>query len=136
MKNSYVLEIANTLESMKTNLKALHFSADSMSLHKSVTDEFDGELRTFDDDLLENLQGVVNDFIYPDELKAKEDYEPAMDFEEFLVNLRGFVISIKRKYMEDLMFSGVVNLLDDFSQVINRYLYLVRICKHKAAKRD
>ena len=136
MDNSYVLEIANTLEAYKTNIKSLHFSAPTLSIHKSITDEFDEELRTFDDDLLENLQGVVNDFIYPDELKAKEDYEPATNFEDYLVNLRGFVISIKRKYNNDLLFSGVVDILDSFARVINRYLYLIRIATHQAAKRD
>lgn len=136
MKDQNVLKIANTLEAFKTNLKSLHFSSPSLSIHKSVTDEFDDELLEFDDNLLENFQGVVNDFIYPDELKATEDYETAYDFESYLVNLRGFVISIKRKYNDELLYSGVVNILDDFCQVINRYLYLIRVATHQAAKKD
>lgn len=133
MKNEYVIEIASRLETAKTRIFEMHLSSPSMTIHK-IIDDIEEWMDSLEDDLIENFQALLDDYIYPGDLKCIP-WE-AKELEAFLVDFRGFLINIKRKYSDDMMYSGVINILDDGIQNVNMYLYQVRIAKHKAAKKE
>lgn len=129
MKNNYVIEIASKLETAKTRVKEIHWSSPSFNIHK-ITDDVADWIGEVEDSLIENMMAVTNDYIFPGELKCIP-WE-SKELESFLTDFRGFLISIKREFEEGLMYSGIVNILDDAIQTVNMYIYQVRIAKHKA----
>lgn len=134
MKNEYVIEIASRLETAKTRLKEIHWGGSkNMSIHKIIDDVSDW-IGGLEDDLMENFMAVLNDYIYPGELKCIT--WDAKEIEDFLVDLRGFLTNIKRKYNEEMLYSGIINILDDGIQTVNKYIYQVRVAKHRAVKEE
>lgn len=131
MDRDYFINLANILEGYKTRLKELHWSAPSHSIHL-ITDEFSSELDKFEDGIMENAI-VSIDFIYPGDLNPK--LPTVENFETLLEDLRGVLADIKRKAGDSIMWTGIINQVDDFFQTINKYIYLVRVCQHEAAKK-
>lgn len=129
MKNEYIIEIASRLESAKTRLKELHWSSPGLNIH-NITDNVSDWINETEDALIENLMAVSNDFVYPGDLK-NIPWE-SKELENFLIDLRGFFTSIKRKLGDDLIYSGVINIIDDAIQKNNMYIYQTRIAKHKS----
>jgi hypothetical protein len=103
-----------------------------MSIHKLI-DDFDGEFQDFDDALMENAQALWG-FIQPGTLNPI--LPEALEFENLLVDIRGLLTGIKREAGDDLMWSGIINRTDDFFETVNKYIYLIKICKHDAAKSE
>ena len=126
MNNLFMLKVENRLQGIRTRLKELHYSASNMDIHK-LTDEFLEEFDEFDDSLMENSQalwGTIKVGELNPELPKSEN------FSELLTDLRGILIAIKKESKDDLMWSGIINIVDDFLSTINRYIYLtVDICK-------
>lgn len=120
MTNNFMLGVENKLHGFHTRLKELHYSAPSISLHKLI-DEFDGELCSFDDALMENSQALWG-FIEPGDLNP--ELPEAMDFGTVLEDLRGLLVSIKRESSDSMMWTGIINIVDGFFSTINKYVYL------------
>ena len=127
MDKEYLISVIGRLEGYKTRLKELHWSSPSHSIH-IITDEFSEELGKFEDDLAENAIALLG-FVYPGDLKPVLPEET--EFEAFLVSLRGLISGVKSE-SEDQMWSGLVNIIDDFWSTLNRYIYLAKISKHEA----
>lgn len=121
----FILGLENKFHGFRTRLKELHFSAPSMSLHKLI-DEFCDEFDEFDDAIMENAQAICG-FIKPGDLSP--ELPDAMEMEDLLIDLRGIITSVKRKYNDAVMWTGIINLIDDFYTTINKYIYLVKITK-------
>ena len=132
MNNKFILNLENQFHGIHTRLKELHFSAPTMSIHKLI-DDFDGEFQDFDDALMENAQALWG-FIQPGTLSPI--LPEALEFENLLVDNRGLLTGIKREAGDDLMWSGIINRTDDFFETVNKYIYLIKICKHDAAKSE
>ena len=132
MNNKFILNLENQFHGILTRLKELHFSAPTMSIHKLI-DDFDGEFQDFDDALMENAQALWG-FIQPGTLSPI--LPEALEFENLLVDIRGLLTGIKREAGDDLMWSGIINRTDDFFETVNKYIYLIKICKHDAAKSE
>lgn len=132
MNNKFILNLENQFYGIHTRLKELHFSAPTMSIHKLI-DDFDGEFQDFDDALMENAQALWG-FIQPGTLSPI--LPEALEFENLLVDIRGLLTGIKREAGDDLMWSGIINRTDDFFETVNKYIYLIKICKHDAAKSE
>lgn len=132
MNNKFILNLENQFHGIYTRLKELHFSAPTMSIHKLI-DDFDGEFQDFDDALMENAQALWG-FIQPGTLSPI--LPEALEFENLLVDIRGLLTGIKREAGDDLMWSGIINRTDDFFETVNKYIYLIKICKHDAAKSE
>ena len=125
MTESFILDLENKIHGIKTRLKELHYSADSMSLHEKI-DDFYKEFDEFDDNIMENAQAlwgtIIPGSINPELPESKE-------FEELLEDIRGILVSIKRKSEDSIMWTGIINIVDDFYTTVNRYIYLVKIIK-------
>ena len=125
MTNQFIIDLENKLQGIGTRLKELHFSAPSMSIHKLV-DDFDEEFREFEDEIMENAQGLWG-FIQPGDLKP--ELPGAMDFETLLEDIRGILVSIKKQAADSMMWTGIINITDDFFATTNKYIYLIKIAK-------
>ena len=128
MDKKFLVSVINKLEGHKTRLKELHWSSPSHSIHV-VIDDFSSEIAEFEDAFAENSMALLG-FIGPGELSPILPGEK--EFEEDLEAIRGLLGSIKKECGDEMMWSGVVNLVDDFWTTVNKYIYLSKICKHEA----
>ena len=124
MKNTFILDLENKFHGIHTRLKELHFSASSYSLHKLV-DDFDSEFQEFDDAVMENAQALWG-FIKPGDLNPI--LPESMEFLELLSEIRGLLIMTKKAAKDnEMLWVGIINRVDDFIEVINKYIYLAQI---------
>lgn len=128
MNNKFILDLENIFHGIHTRLKELHYSAPSYNIHK-LTDEFDGEFQEFDDAVMENAQALWG-FIQPGELNPKLPKD--MEFLSLLESIRGILVGIKKEAGDNMMWTGIINRVDDFFETVNKYIYLVKIATHKA----
>lgn len=124
MKNEYLLTIEGRLHGYHTRLKELHYSAPSYSLHK-IIDEFDSELQEFDDTIMEDAQSVFG-FIEPGMINPVLPEET--EIEAVLRSIRAMLAEMKDTLQEKL-YTGIMNTVDDFWSTLNKTIYLVMIAK-------
>lgn len=123
MENN-ILELENRIQGCLTRMDELHWNAPSHSIH-IVTDDFKGELGEFNDALMENLQ-AIHGFIKPGDLNPV--LPEATEFEDLLVEIRLMLMNFKKDH-EEMAYTGANNAVDDFWQVVNKYIYLIKVCK-------
>jgi len=128
MDKKFIISTINKIEGHKTRLKELHWSSPSHSIHV-IVDDFSDELAKFEDDFVENSSALLG-FIYPGELNPELPEET--EFEADLESIRGILSGIKSECSEEMMWSGIINLVDDFWTTVNKYIYLAKISKHEA----
>ena len=124
MKNDYILGLEGKFHGYHTRLKELHFSAPTYSLHK-IIDDFDEELLKFDDEIMEDAQ-VLFETIQPGEIKPVLPEET--EIEALLQAIRGTLADMKTKLKGNL-YTGILNVVDDFWHTVNKTIYLVQIAK-------
>jgi hypothetical protein len=124
MKNDYILGLEGKIHGYHTRLKELHFSAPTYSLHK-IIDDFDEELLKFDDEIMEDAQ-VLFETIQPGEIKPVLPEET--EIEALLQAIRGTLADMKTKLKGNL-YTGILNVVDDFWHTVNKTIYLVQIAK-------
>lgn len=125
MTNEFLLNLENKLQGCGTRLKELHWDASSLSMHKLV-DDFTADFREFEDNLMENAQALFG-FI---EVGSLNPVLPeAKNFLELLEDVRGMLVNIKKEAKDSLMWSGIINIVDDFFATTNKYIYLTNITK-------
>lgn len=125
MSNEFLLNLENKLQGCGTRLKELHWDASSLSIHKLV-DEFTAEFREFEDNLMENAQAIFG-FV---EVGSLNPVLPeAKNFLELLEDVRGMLVTIKKEAKDSMMWSGIINIVDDFFATVNKYIYLANITK-------
>lgn len=122
MNNEYLLSIEARLHGYHTRLKELHFSAPSLSLHK-IIDDFDEELQEFDDTIMEDAQSIFG-IIQPGMIQPVLPEE--MDIDSLLRGIRGMLAEMKDNLQEKL-YTGIINTVDEFWSTINKTIYLVTI---------
>lgn len=124
MENKFILDLENKFHGIHTRLKELHFSAPSLSLHKLI-DEFDEEFLEFDDAVMENAQAVWG-FIKVGDLNPV--LPESKTFSELLREVKGILVMMKREAADsEILWSGIINRVDDFMEVTNKYIYLTSI---------
>lgn len=124
MKNEYLLTVENRLHGYHTRLKELHYSAPSYSLHK-IIDEFDSQLQEFDDTIMEDAQSIFG-FIEPGMIAPVLPEE--VEIEALLRSVRAMLAEMKDTLQEKL-YTGIQNTIDDFWSTLNKTIYLVMIAK-------
>ncbi len=125
MTNEFLLNLENKLQGCGTRLKELHWDASSISIHKLV-DDFTSDFREFEDNLMENAQAIFG-FI---EIGSLNPILPeAKSFMELLEDIRGMLVNIKKEAKDSMMWSGIINITDDFFSTVNKYIYLTNITK-------
>ena len=132
MNNEFMLNLENEFQGINTRLKELHFASPTMSIHRLI-DDFAGEFREFEDAIMENAQALWG-FIQPGDLNPV--LPEALEFEDLLVDLRGKLIKVKQEAKDNMMWTGIINRVDDFFETVNSFIYQIKICKHEAAEKD
>ena len=123
MTNEFIISLENQLQGVGTRLKELHFSAPTLSIHKLV-DEFDKEFKEFEDEIMENSQALWGT-IKPRDLNPV--LPESITFKELLEEIRGILVRIKKEGEENMMWTGIINIVDDFWTTVNKYIYLTNI---------
>ena len=124
MDNKFILNLENKIHGVHTRLKELHFSAPCISLHKLI-DDFDKEFLEFDDAVMENAQALWG-FIKVGDIKPV--LPESTEFLELLGEIKGMLVSIKREASDnEILWSGILNRVDDFMETVNKYIYLTQI---------
>ena len=126
----FFIDVENRVQGIGTRLKELHWSAPSISIHK-IIDEFCDEFGEFNDAMIEYLI-PLHGTIEPGELNPVLPDEK--EFGEILESIRGILSQIKKQTADSRMYSGLISLVDDFYQIVNKYIYLNEIGCHKFAK--
>ena len=124
LNKNYMLSLEGKLLGYHIRLKELHFSAKCMDIHK-LTDEFDSELLSFDDAIMENLQPLPN-FGVIGVGEINPEIPDAPDFKSVLLSVRGVLADFKKQATE-VMYSGATSIVDEFFATVNKYIYLVNI---------
>ena len=105
-----VITFVNELYGSYFKLKEIHWNTYSKSLHLLI-DEINDDLLEYVDDITENIMGL-ND----------------SRFGYGIINPNIPNTTAKAEYLKSGMtagrYSGIVNILDDFAQTMNRYIYL------------
>ena len=124
MKNDFILSLENRLHGYHTRLKELHFSASTLEEHKLI-DEFDEELLEFDDNVMEDAQAIFGrirvGMIQPILPKSTT-------FGDLLNEIRADLVKTKDTLTEK-MYTGIINVVDDFFHTVNKNIYLNNIIK-------
>ena len=124
MKNEYLLSIEGRLHGYHTRLKELHFSAPSYSIHK-IIDEFDSELQEFYYKIMEDAQSIFG-LIQPGMINPVLPAET--EIEALLRGIRAMLAEMKDQLQEKL-YTGIINTVDDFWSELNKTIYLIMIAK-------
>lgn len=109
----------SSLEGYHQQLKMLHWGADKHAKH-ILTDEIDGEVLSFEDEIAEMTMGFLNEKI-TDGLKAllPENKELRGLLDELIEEVAKFEDEVTEKENR-----GIVSTCDDFIGKINKYKYL------------
>ena len=109
----------SSLEGYHQQLKMLHWGADKHAKH-ILTDEIDGEVLSFEDEIAEMTMGFLNEKI-TDGLKAllPENKELRGLLDELIEEVVKFEDEVTEKENR-----GIVSTCDDFIGKINKYKYL------------
>ena len=109
----------SSLEGYHQQLKMLHWGADKHAKH-ILTDEIDGEVLSFEDEIAEMAMGFLNEKI-SDDLKAllPENKELRGLLDELIEEVAKFEDEVTEKENR-----GIVSTCDDFIGKLNKYKYL------------
>lgn len=113
------VEFLSSLEGYHQQLKMLHWGADKHAKH-ILTDEIDGEVLSFEDEIAEMVMGFLNEKI-TDGLKAllPENKELRGLLDELIEEVVKFEDEATEKENR-----GIVSTCDDFIGKLNKYKYL------------
>lgn len=109
----------SSLEGYHQQLKMLHWGADKHAKH-ILTDEIDGEVLSFEDEIAEMAMGFLNEKI-SDDLKAllPENKELRGLLDELIEEVAKFEDELTEKENR-----GIVSTCDDFIGKLNKFKYL------------
>jgi hypothetical protein len=120
LKNK-TIEFLNSLEGYHQVLKELHWSTTNHSQHV-LTDEIDEDILEYEDKIAECIMGRLNIRFGLGDLKTLLPEAKTLDT---LTNeLLADTVSFKKSVEEDILNSGLVNILDDLISDINKWNYL------------
>lgn len=115
-----VLTFVNELYGSYLKNKEIHWNTYSKSLHL-LLDEINEDLLEYIDDITENIMGLEDSRFGYGVLNPV--IPNTTDHKAILKVLCAKADNLK-SWMSSGRYAGIVNILDDFSQTMNRYIYL------------
>lgn len=117
------IEFLSSLEGYHQKIKEIHWSAQCKSEHL-LTDEIDGDILDYEDKVAENIMGIANFRIGIGDLKTL--LPSSNNLKDVLKEMDSDVEKFKEdiEKLEKYNCSGLLNILDDFSESINKWKYL------------
>lgn len=120
-----ILNFENRIQGYRTRVKELHFAANRHSIHK-IFDEFGEELAKFEDEIMEDAQAIHGQYS-PGEINPV--LPKSLSEESILREIRADLINMKDFFESQPMYTGCLNVLEDFFHTVNKNIYLVRLGK-------
>lgn len=114
-------EFLSCLEGYHQIIRQKHWSTTSYAKHK-LTDEIDESILEYEDRIAECVMGILNTKFEIGELKTL--IPRAKKLEEVISELHNDTIEFKKKIEEEIIYSGLVNILDDLIADNNKWNYL------------
>ena len=114
-------EFLSGLEGMHSCLKMLHWSTTNHSQHL-LCDDIDGSVLEYEDRIAECIMGRLNTRFGIGDLKCLLPEAKTLD--SLINELLSDVISFKKETEDDILNSGLINILDEFISDINKWNYL------------
>ena len=114
-------DFLSTLEGYHQMLKMLHWSATSHAQHVLI-DDIDSDVLKYEDDIAECVMGILDTRFGVGDLKTLIPEAKALD--GVLKEMKKDLIEFKSKVGDSADVAGLVNILDDFMQSINKWNYL------------
>lgn len=106
--------------------KNMHWAAENNSIHTRL-DEFTSILIDYIDTIAENIQGIYSQFkdSMINQVEVPGDVNPIY----VLTTLKSEVENWFELHEDDMKYEGCRNATSAFLQDINKYIYLLRLCK-------
>jgi hypothetical protein len=125
--NENVINFLSFLESAKTRCKEIHWNAAyTMSYHELADDVLDG-ISDYQDSIAEEAQALYGNIKIGELNPVKLSME--IDTLTMLLSaIRAELAKMKDVWTEK-MFTGLVNETDDYWHLVNKQIYLARICQ-------
>lgn len=115
-----ILMFINCVYGSYFKVKEIHFNTKNQAAH-SLSDEVSGTLIEFADRLFENFMGVYERCGF----NILEPHIPdTEDLKKILIVLRSKMNKLTSAITEDSELQGLVNVLNDYQETFNKYIYL------------
>lgn len=121
LQKDKALELLCSLEGYHQALKMLHWSTDNHSKHL-LTDEIDGDVLEFEDELAEVVMGTLGEKFGKGDLKTM--LPEAEELKGMLNELEGDINKFIDSIGGEHGYGGIYNVTDDFLSKIYKWKYL------------
>lgn len=116
-----ILDYIKFLEGSRIRLRELHWSTTNKSEHL-LTDSLLEEVEKFEDEFAEEVMGILGVRIKVGDINAEiPDKKSTVDI---LDNLADSTLVMRASLEDDVRYSGIISLIDDFLHVLNKSKYL------------
>jgi len=114
------IEFLSVLEGYHEALKLIHWTTTCKAEHL-LTDDIDGDVLEFEDNVAENVMGILDDRITEG---LKSLLPNNKELKGLLNEMKDDVLEFRGEFEDDKDCTGLVNCCDDFLESINKWKYL------------
>ena len=118
------LNLLSSCEGYHQMLKGIHWQTDNKSEHL-LADDMDSSVLDFEDKMAENIMGYLGEKFRTGELKTMLPESDTL--KTLLDEMENDIISFIEEIGDDKKLDGIVNIIDDFLEDINKWKYLATI---------
>ena len=118
------LNLLSNCEGYHQMLKGIHWQTDNKSEHL-LADDMDSSVLDFEDKMAENIMGYLGEKFRTGELKTMLPESDTL--KTLLDEMENDIISFIEEIGDDKKLDGIVNIIDDFLEDINKWKYLATI---------
>ena len=118
------LNLLSNCEGYHQMLKGIHWQTDNKSEHLLV-DDMDSSVLDFEDKMAENIMGYLGEKFRTGELKTMLPESDTL--KTLLDEMENDIISFIEEIGDDKKLDGIVNIIDDFLEDINKWKYLATL---------
>ena len=116
-----ILNFLSALEGYHQRLKEIHFSTLNKSEHL-LADDMDGDVLEYQDRIAEASMGCLNTRFGIGDLKTLVPF--VLNMADLVKELLGDIESLIAKLSDSKKYNGIINILDDFTESVNKWNYL------------
>lgn len=118
------LNLLSNCEGYHQMLKGIHWQADNKSEHL-LADDMDSSVLDFEDKMAENIMGYLGEKFRTGELKTMLPESDTL--KTLLDEMENDIISFIEEIGDDKKLDGIINIIDDFLEDINKWKYLATL---------
>lgn len=116
------IRLLGKMEGFKTRLKELHWDVNRLGTHKLI-DDILNKLSEFQDSIAEDFQGEFGDIPVG---TIRPTLPESTSLEPLLKEMRYELLVVPKAGVSGTMYTGMLNVIDDFYHKLNVFIYLSR----------